>query len=424
MRPKFATRSLVCAFVLLQGLVSSNFAGSPTSAPPNASVKYYGGRVVSNVQVCVVFWSSAVNAITQANIATFYSDFVNVFPNGYSFLATLSEYSTPGGTNQFIGPGSAVGPFTITPGISSSTLHDSDIQSELTAQILAGRLPAPTMDRQGYPNTVYMIYFPAGDTIFDGQGSQSCRDFCAYHSTFTFEGQSIAYGVFPDFGTGSGCATGCGTAGTALQVLTSNSSRILVDTVTDPDVGLATGLAAPLGWYDPNNGEVCDVCNQHADTFTSADGLRTWMINQFFLNSDGLVDYRHACVSYQEPEPFVPGLATPFSLQSGDAEITFVPILLEVYQLQRNSFLNPTQWTNVDGAVTGSIPSNQGIAAVTTLSDAGALNAFSHEFYRLSISLSPSQMPSSSAAVTAPLKKITPSNKRRNGVAKKILAAD
>jgi hypothetical protein len=96
-----------------------------------------------------------------------------------------------------------------------------------------------------------------------------------------------------------------------------------------------------------------------------------------------------------------------------------IPILLEVYQLQRNSSLNPALWIDVGASATGSVPSNEGIAALVTLSDPGALNSFRSEFYRLSINLSPSQQAPINTAAKATSKEGTASANRQNAAAKK-----
>jgi hypothetical protein len=81
--------------------------------------------------------------------------------------------------------------------------------------------------------------------------------FCAYHNTFVHNGQNVYYGVMPDLG--GACASGCGT-GSQLENTTSASSHEMIESVTDPDVGLAQNLAAPLAWYDEANGEIGDIC--------------------------------------------------------------------------------------------------------------------------------------------------------------------
>ena len=104
-----------------------------------------------------------------------------------------------------IGHGTFEGSITIAPSVTSSTVDDTQIQSELNSQISAGKLPAPDA------NTIYMIDFPKGITITQG-GSSSCQAFCAYHGTFTRSGQSVYYGVLPSLESGTGCDLGCGGA--------------------------------------------------------------------------------------------------------------------------------------------------------------------------------------------------------------------
>jgi len=114
-------------------------------------------------------------------------------------------------------------------------------------------------------NLLYMVHFPPGLTIIQN-GQASCRVFCGYHGTFKHGAASAKnpqayhfYAVMPD--PGGACAGGCGTAPTELANLTSVASHELVEAITDPAVGFATTYAAPLAWYDPQNGEIGDICN-------------------------------------------------------------------------------------------------------------------------------------------------------------------
>jgi hypothetical protein len=102
-------------------------------------------------------------------------------------------------------------------------------------------------------------------------GSQSCVVFCAYHGTLQVQNGAgtifnINYGVIPD--QGGGCAGGCGGNAQRVNNLDSVSSHELVEATTDPAVGLATVVGPPLGWYDPNNGEIGDICNGQQGTTT------------------------------------------------------------------------------------------------------------------------------------------------------------
>jgi hypothetical protein len=261
------------------------------AAPAGAHLSYFGGPVISNVQVVQVLYGSGsynaqVAGTTSPTMGNFYSDLTGT-NSGYVNL--LTQYNTPasGGTNQTIGNGTFIGLFQIVPaaGNNGSTITDAQIQSELLSQITAGHLPAPTLDAAGNANTLYMIFFPPGKTISQG-GSSSCvaGGFCAYHGTTSslFGGQHVLYGVHPDMQAGSGCSTGCGSS-TVFNNYTSVTSHELTEAITDAQVGIATTFAPPLAWYDMTNGEIGDICNGQQGSYT-ANGT-TYTIQLEFSNA-------------------------------------------------------------------------------------------------------------------------------------------
>ena len=246
--------------------LSTASAPTNTAAPGQAptciadgghcAMQYYGGHVIPNVKVYVVFWepgTSKVDATVKAGIADFYRAATNS-----EYMDWLTEYRTDirvqvgsdagsPGTQQLIGRGTFAGPGqsgkSISPSNTSVTLDDSigDIANELEAQIVAGNLPRPDQ------HTIYMIYFPAGFTIInDAQGHASCTSFCAYHSTYQrpSNNQSVFYSVVPDLGP-NGCKAGCG-RGTVFANTCSASSHELIEAVTDAEVGIATVFGPPL----------------------------------------------------------------------------------------------------------------------------------------------------------------------------------
>jgi hypothetical protein len=243
-------------------------------------LNYYGGRVISNIQVAVVFWTANVNFTTHNQIKGFYSTI-----NNSPYIDMLSEYNTVGlngfadgmpGSNQTIGRGTVIGPYTITPSVTGTTVDDSQIISELQAQIAANNLPAPATDGAGNVNTLYMVYFPLGYTI-TLQGFLSCQQFCAYHGTYTNNNLSIPYGVMPDL-SAPGCRTGCG-SGTTFQNLTSVSSHELAESITDTEVGLVGNtFVRPLAWVDPagSGSEIGDLCNHQHATLSGYTVQREW----------------------------------------------------------------------------------------------------------------------------------------------------
>jgi hypothetical protein len=266
----------------------------PAAAPAGAHLNYYGGRVVSSMQVVQVLWGTGgpgtgsgqffgnVYATSSPSMATFYQGVLNS-----PYVDWLSEYDTftSGGTKQSIARGGFVAQVAITPSHTGNPIDDTAIQAELAAQIIAGHLPAPTQDGAGNNNTYYAIFFPHGQQITQG-GAGSCVSggFCAYHGTVANVAGygEVYYGVHPDMQSGSGCDTGCG-SGTPFGNYTSVASHEMVETITDCEVGLATTNAAPLAWYDPTNGEIGDICNAQQGSVVGSDGV-TYTVQTEFSN--------------------------------------------------------------------------------------------------------------------------------------------
>jgi hypothetical protein len=264
------------------------------AAPAGAQLSYFGGRVVSNMQVVEVLYGSGsylpqVTSTASPSIATFYQGVLNS-----AYVDWLTEYNTTGKlsptTNQTIGRGGFVSQVQISPSTTNDgpTIDDTNIKAEISAQIQAGHLPAPTTDAQGNNNTYYAIFFPHGKTI-TSPGGQSCvgGGFCAYHGTISNAGGKgeVYYGVHPDFQAGSGCEVGCGAAPTAFGNYTQVASHEMVETITDAEVGLAQTFGPPLGWYDqPLNQEIGDLCNDQHATIVGGDGV-TYDVQTEFSNA-------------------------------------------------------------------------------------------------------------------------------------------
>ena len=215
------------------------------TAKPAGKLQYYGGPVLAHPRVVAVFWGG-VDSQTAAHAGDFYTALL-----GSPAFSWLAEYDTK---TQKIGAGSFAKAVRISPSTRSRNLTDAQVEKELAAQIRKHALPASDAD------TVYMIHFAPGIRIdLEGAGSCESGGFCGYHNAFKSGGKRIAYAVLPDMGQGSGCDLGCG-SGTAFDRVTSVASHELAEATTDPEVGLASGLAAPLAWYDPNGGEIGDLC--------------------------------------------------------------------------------------------------------------------------------------------------------------------
>ncbi len=257
-----------------------------TAAPAGAHLTYWGGPVISNVNIIQVLYGSGtyIPEVTGPQLGNFYTQLVGNHP----WFDWLSEYDTNitangggQGTNQHIGPGTYSGQIQITPSAANSgtSITDDQIKAELIAQINAGKLPQPNA------NTLYMVNFPQGVNI-SLQGTPSCQagGFCAYHETGVLNGNDFFYGVLPDQGPQSGCFTGCGSNATVFANQTEVASHEVTEAITDCAVGLATTNGPPLGWYDQTNGEIGDICNGTSGTFVGSDGV-TYTAQLEFSNS-------------------------------------------------------------------------------------------------------------------------------------------
>jgi hypothetical protein len=298
------------------------------SKPPGDLVNlvYYGGPVVSNAQVVVVFWGNEVNSTIQADIGGFYQA---ILPSNYAHI--VGEYDTTppiNTTDQVIGQGTLAGTYTITPNLCQiafpCTVTDSQVQSQLEESIALAALPAPVLDAGGNVNTIYVVYFPPYVTI-NLSGNLSCQQFCAYNSSVQGYAGGILYDVIPDMGTTSACYSSgfCGSESTPFQMETAISSQLLADTQTDPYIFL-TPPSIPLSWIGLL-GEVGDSCFLQEDSLAQIDG---YTVQALFSN------YAEACLSavpdFQITAPSSATVGSSFSItvsaqnSDGTAETNYV----------------------------------------------------------------------------------------------------
>ncbi len=165
--------------------------GSATPQCKNPKLSYFDGPIIQTPVIVPGFWSTDVNPELVANMPQFFAD-VTQSPY-WSWLWEYNSLGLAGGTGQVILPGSATAGVTLVPskckaGTGTCTLQDTDIQNELSAQINAGKLPAPVLDCTGNVETVYMIEFPPLITVTGADVGTSCvnNGFCAYHNTGTY----------------------------------------------------------------------------------------------------------------------------------------------------------------------------------------------------------------------------------------------
>lgn len=243
---------------------------TPGANPAATTVLYYGGPVIPSTKVAVVLWGPNVNAQVKSGIDGYFQAMTNS-----TYVDQLAQYSTKHitgvngdpGTNQKIVRGSYLGQFQITPGNTSTTLTDRQVQRELRAQIAAGAVPARDLD------TLYMIYFPPGVTISLGQ-DKSCVSFGAYHEAVssTVSRRNIFYGVMPD----------CGGGFTSATIV---SSHEFAEATTDAIPTPGSNPAFPQAWNTSDGFEIGDLCEGHITTLTA--GSEVYRVQELFTNDTG-----------------------------------------------------------------------------------------------------------------------------------------
>jgi hypothetical protein len=225
--------------------------GSPTSA-----------YVMTNIRIVAVAWGNTAPLVQS--MTGFYRSLVNS-----PYLEWLSEYYVTG-THSFYGL------VNITPNNTSTVLSDSDIATELAAQIRQGNLPAP--DSNEFPHTYYAVYTPPGFVIHDNTGEVvGCNGAAdGYHFSANRGSLRLVYGVMPDGSCWSPYPW------VRLSRLTSVSAHELAEAATDP--------FATTGWtaLHCNCRDVCeigDMCGDAERLSVPELGDRSYQVESLWDNS-------------------------------------------------------------------------------------------------------------------------------------------
>jgi hypothetical protein len=265
----------------------------PFVNPAAVHLTYYGGPIMAFTENAIVLWGATGHSSTlTSGLPDFFISLASA--GNANTYDTALEYRTQGqsgtSTNQPLTLASRyLGSFTITPSTSTTNLTDTQVAAQLIAQIQAGALPPPRVAFGG-PVTEYYVMFPPTFKICLGT-SCSNTQFCAYHSDAVYGGTPFTYTVLPE---STPTSPGCGpsNAGGGFGNLTSMTSHEMVESITDPEVGSATGLFPPLAWYDATNGEVADICNGQQATLTL--GASSWIVQKQWSNAESACIVSHA----------------------------------------------------------------------------------------------------------------------------------
>ncbi|ORY53512.1 hypothetical protein BCR33DRAFT_710924 [Rhizoclosmatium globosum] len=227
----------------------------------------YNGPILSSVEIYPIFYGAKTTYVP--NLLKFYKGVVNS-----SYFDWLSEYNT---SRQSLTRGSLAGSYWDNS-TTSTQLQDSDLHTYLVSLIQRKLIPIPT------ENTYFPIHLAPNIDIVANGIRLSCESWCAYHSTINITHLGIpnvtalVYSVIPD--QGGTCFGGCGADPNVFNNLCSVSSHELVESVTDPNVGLGQ-----LTWYGAN-GEVSDLCNHIHGEITTLEGV--FVVQKTYSNQKGM----------------------------------------------------------------------------------------------------------------------------------------
>jgi hypothetical protein len=189
------------------------------------------GVMASGNKIFSIFYTVATANKLQATITGFIGSFSGTNPG----MTVLGQY---GVASTLSNSGTYSDPVNTAP----RSLSDSQLQSYLASLFNAGKVTADT-------STIYGIYLPQGTKSTNGS-SASCRNYCGYHSSFTYSGKTIKYAIYPYLDC-SGCSL---TGATVNDMITTVTSHEIREALTDP----------VNAWWESTSGyEADDKCAWH-----------------------------------------------------------------------------------------------------------------------------------------------------------------
>ena len=220
----------------------------------------HGSSVVSNAAFFAIYYNSQPAGVLQSGI----NSFVNNFSGSNPGMQVITQYSKSGKKT----------PSTSTTGGGSNftprRISDSTTQSYLASKFSSGQVAFNN-------HTIYGVYLPQGTKSTMGSSS-SCTGYCGYHNSFTYNGQTALYAVFP-YNDCSGCSL---TGKTVLDMETIVTSHEIREAITDP----------VNAWWESASGyEADDKCAWH-NLYQQTGGA--WVQPEY---SNALAGWPRGCVT-------------------------------------------------------------------------------------------------------------------------------
>ncbi len=229
----YPTREAVDAFRLTQAGQRMTQSGG--------NLTYHGGPVQTNPKMYIVFWGSSWNNSTgdPNGVANQLKGFLGII-GGSRWLNSVTQYTQSDGQHVGNQTGSLAGSYVDT----TSSPPSRPSQSQMAAE--AAKAAAKYGDYSA--SAAYIVALPHG-IVPSGFGTQ----YCAYHSSTTAAGHTIAWTndpYFPD--AGASCGAGSVNNPGTLDGVSIVGGHEQGETETDPFPN--------TGWLDSQNGENGDKC--------------------------------------------------------------------------------------------------------------------------------------------------------------------
>ena len=230
----FPTHEAVDAYRLMQ-------AGERSTQATGGNLTYHGGPIQTAPHIYIVFWGSTWNTSNgdPDGVAARLKSFMGI-AGGSKWLNSVTQYTQSGGQHVGNLAGSFKGSYVDT----TSTPPRRPTQSQMAAE--AAKAAAIYNDYTA--SAAYIVALPHGIKP-SGFGTQ----YCAYHSSTTAAGHTIAWTndpYFPD--AGASCGAGSVNSPGTLDGVTIVAGHEQGETETDP---FPNG-----GWLDSSGAENGDKC--------------------------------------------------------------------------------------------------------------------------------------------------------------------
>ncbi len=216
--------------------------GNGRAAMATSNLLYGGGPVTTTPKVFVVYWGFSWNGTSgdPDGVQTRLNSFLTALAGGSSWLNSVTQYTQSGG--QHVGSIQFGGTWIDT----GSTPPTHPTQSQMAAE--AAHAATAHFGVYGLNTGIYIVAMPHGISP-SGFGTQ----YCAYHSTTTASGTSIAWinlPYMPD--AGASCGAYSVNSNGILDGVTIVAGHELAEVETDPN--------ASSGWIDSSGEENGDKC--------------------------------------------------------------------------------------------------------------------------------------------------------------------